>query len=143
MAWGVSTADVLATTGTSATTAQVAAADSVISIYVNRASTASGSMAPRDLTAIRTAIAWQTVWQAAQPGYAGRSQFDSMSQDGMSVSSSAEWAKLLSPIAARSLKNLSWKGSRTLRTPNVAQPTGVAADFTLESSDGWSRWEEL
>jgi hypothetical protein len=143
MAWGVSTADVLATTGASATTAQIAAADSIVTIYVNRDSSASGSMAPRDLASIKAAVAWQAAWMLSQPNLAGRSQFDNLSQDGLSVSSSAEWAKILSPIAARSLKNLTWKGSRTLRTPNVSVPTGLGADFVLETSDGWSRWEEL
>jgi hypothetical protein len=142
MPWGVSTSDVLATTGTTATTEQVAAADSVISIYVNRQSSASASMSARDLGWIRTAIAWQTPWQAAQ-SLTTRSQFDSVSQDGLSVSSSAEWAKVLAPLAARSLKNLSWKGSKTLRTPNVSVPTGLGVDFLLESSDARSTWETM
>lgn len=144
MPWGVSTADVLAATGASATVAQIAAADSVITIYLNRSSVASASMAPRDLATLRSAIAWQTVWQASQPGYTTRSQFDSLSQDGLSVQSTAQWAKILSPIAARALKNLSWKGSRTLRTPNVNVPVGLGADFLLEESDIWDvTWEDL
>jgi len=143
MPWGVSTADVLATTGETATTAQVAAADSVVSIYVNRQSSASASMSARDLGWIRTAIAWQTPWQAGQAGFTTRSQFDSVSQDGLSVQSSAEWAKMLAPMAARALKNLSWKGSRTQRTPNVSVPTGLGVDFVLEASDQRSEWEPL
>jgi hypothetical protein len=143
MAWGVLPADVLATTGASATTAQIATADAVISIYVNRQSTASASMSTRDLGWIRSAIQWQTIWQAGQPGFTTRNQFDSLDQDGLSVQSSAEWAKVLAPLAARSLKNLSWKGSRTQRTPNVDVPTGMGADFLLESSDWRSHWEEL
>lgn len=143
MAWGVLPADVLATTGATVTTAQVAQADAVVSIYVNRQSTASASMSARDLATIRSAIAWQTPWQAAQSDMTTRSQYDSLSQDGLSVSSSAEWAKILSPIAARALKNLSWKGSRTLRTPNVSVPTGIGADFLLETSDRRSDWKPL
>ena len=143
MPWGVLPADVLATTGASATTAQVAVADSVISIYVNRQSSASASMSARDLATIRTAIAWQTPWQAAQPDMTTRSQFDSVSQDGTSVQSSAQWAKVLAPLAARALKNLSWKSSRTLRTPNVDVPTGLGADFLLETSDWNDRWSPL
>jgi hypothetical protein len=143
MPWGVLPADVLATTGASATTAQVVAADAVVSIFINRQSPASASMSARDLATIRSAIAWQTPWQAAQPDMTTRSQFDSISQDGLSVQTSAQWAKILSPIAARALKNLSWKGSRTQRTPNVDVPVGLGADFLLETSDGWSTWEPL
>lgn len=143
MPWGVLPADVLATTGASATTAQVATADAVVSIYVNRQSTASASMSARDLATIRSAICWQTPWQAAQVDITTRSQYDSLSQDGLSVSSSAEWSKILSPIAARALKNLSWKGSRTLRTPNIAVPTGMGTDFLLENADWREHWERL
>jgi hypothetical protein len=143
MPWGVSTADVLATTGSTATAEQVAAADSVISIYVNRQSTASASMSARDLGWIRTAIAWQTPWQAGQAGLATRSQFDSLSQDGLSVASTAQWAKVLAPLAARALKNLSWKGSRTQRTPNVSVPTGLGVDFLLDESDARTTWSPL
>jgi hypothetical protein len=143
MPWGVSTADVLATTGTAATVAQIAAADSVISIYVNRESSASASMSARDLGWIRSAICWQTPWQAAATDLTTRSQYDSLSQDGFSVASTAQWAKVLAPLAARSLKNLSWKGSRTIRTPNVSVPVGSAVDFVLESSDPFSDWETM
>jgi hypothetical protein len=80
MAWGVLPADVLATTGASATTAQIATADAVISIYVNRQSTASASMSTRDLGWIRSAIQWQTIWQAGQPGFTTRNQFDSLTR---------------------------------------------------------------
>lgn len=143
MPWGVLPSDVLTLTGASATAAQVAAADGVVTIYVNRESTASASMAPRDLASIRAAICWQTPWQAGQPDYLTRSQFDSVNQDGLSVQTSAQWAKLLAPLAARALKNLSWKGSRTLRTPAVRVLTGRGLDFTLEASDQHTDWRRL
>jgi hypothetical protein len=143
MAWGVLPADVLATTGASATAGQVAAADGVITIYVNRQSTASASMTPRDLATIRAAICWQVPWQAAQPDFLTRNQFDELSQDGLSVSTSAQWAKMLAPLAARALKNLSWKGSKTLRTPNVDADLRRNADFTTEYSDWNTNWYPL
>ena len=63
----------------------------------------------------------------------------------MSVTSSAEWAKYLGPMAARSLKNLSWKGSKTIATPNARVPRGPgwALDFDMEQSDWYSVWEPL
>lgn len=143
MPWGVSTADVLAVTGASATSAQVAAADGVVTLFVNRESSASASVHPRDLACIRAAIAWQTPWQAGQPDFLTRSQFDTVNQDGLSISTAAQWAKILSPLAARALKNLSWKGSRTLRTTPVDEPSGRNVDFTLEASDRYSNWQPL
>lgn len=146
MAWGVTVSDVFNATGASATDPQIAVADAVVTIYVNRQSTASASISPRDIGWIKSAIQWQTVWMPSQSGYNGRSQFDSLSQDGLSIQSSAQWAKELAPLAARSIKNLSWKGSRTQRTPAVVpglDAYGQRLDFTLEASDRYSHWDAL
>jgi len=143
MPWNVTPADVLATTGATVTTESVAVADGMVTIYVNRTSEASASMSARDLGWIRQAIAWQAPWAAAQPDLTTRSQFDSLSQDGLSVQTAAEWAKLLHPMAARALKNLSWKASRTQRTPNASVPVGLGLDFAMEQSDRFSDWTPL
>lgn len=142
MTWA-SAADVLAITGASATAPEVAAGNAVITIYANRTPDASAGMSGRDLSWLRQAASWQTVWQRDQPGFNARSVVSGYSQDGLSVQHRADWNVSLAPLAARSLKNLSWKASRTLRTPSVLVPTGAAGvDFTLETSDQWSDWEE-
>ncbi len=144
MTWGVTPSDVQNTTGATVDASAVAQADAVVTIYANRTPSASGALSARDLYWVRSAIAWQAAWMVQQPNYVGRNQYDSLSQDGLSTQSTAEWAKVLAPLAARSLKNVSWKGSRTIRTPSAALPVGVAGlDFTMETSDPWSDWEPL
>lgn len=132
--------DVLSVTGASATASELAAGNAVITIYANRTPDASASMSDRDLEWLRQASCWQTVWLRDQPGFTARSVVASYSQDGLSVQHNAEWNIALAPLAARSMKNLSWKGSRTLRTPNIDIPTGASLDFVLESSDQYSEW---
>jgi hypothetical protein len=143
MTWGVTISDVTNTTGTTPTAADLAAADSIITVYINRTPDASGGISGRDLTWIRTAIQWQAAWVNGNPDTAGASQYDSYSSDGLSIQTTAEWAKVLAPIAARSLKNLTWKGTRTQRTPPVRQGRGLVLDFLNEESDDYSGWSGL
>lgn len=135
-------ADVLAVTGQGAELADVATASAVIDIYANRTESASSGLSTRDLGWLRSATCWQTVWQRDQPGYESRSVVTGYSQDGLTVSHASEWNVALAPLAARALKNLSWKGSRTLRVANVRVPAGLAGarDFTNEDSDRFSEW---
>lgn len=144
MTWA-SVADVLSITGRGVEATDVAVANSAIEIYANRTESASAGLAARDLHWLKSAVAWQTVWQMDQPGYESRSVVANYSQDGLTATHNAEWNIALAPLAARALKNLSWKASRTLRVPNVRVPAGLANawDFTNEASD-WdhSEWED-
>jgi hypothetical protein len=144
--WGVTPTDVQNVTGASASTSYIAMADSIVSIVANRTAAASGGMSARDINAIQVAICWQARWIPTQPDLFGRQQFDSVAQDGLSVTSSAEWAKYLAPIAARSLKNLSGKGARTDLVLPRDVPTGDigAAFFLTDDGDAFSEgWEPL
>lgn len=143
MTWGVTISDVTNTTGTTPSATDLAAADAIVTIYVNRTPDASGGISGRDLYWIKSAVQWQAAWISTQPNLTGTSQYDSYSADGLSVQTTAEWAKLLAPIAARSLKNLTWKGSRTQRTPPVRQGRGLVLDFGNEESDDYSAWSGL
>lgn len=143
MAWAT-LADVLAVTGLGAETVDLAAGSAVVTIYANRTEAASGGIHARDLEWLRQATCWQTVWQKNQPGFEARSVVSSYSQDGLTVAHAAEWNISLAPMAARALKNLSWKGSRTLKVEDVRIPAGLAnsRDFTNERSDYlFSDWE--
>lgn len=142
MTWNVSVADVLSETAVTVTTGQVAQADSMITIYVNRSPAASAGIGGRDLGWIKRAICWQAAWLSRNPDVVSRMQFDSLSQDGTSVSSSAQWAKVLAPMAARSIKNLSWKGTRSVGARPV-DDLWRGGDFVLESSDEYSSWSPL
>lgn len=142
--WGVTLSDVFNTTAVSAAASDLASADSIVTIYVNRTPSASGAISPRDLATIATAIQWQTAWMSQNPNVFQRNQFESLTGDGQSVTQAAEWAHVLSPIAARAIRNLSWKGSRTLRTPSVrVNRVNAAAQFELEASDIYSDWQPL
>lgn len=142
MAWAT-LADVREVTGSGAEAVELAAADSVISIYANRTSDAAEAMSSRNLHWLKVATCWQTVWQRDQPGFDSQQVVASFSQDGESVSYTGEWNLTLAPMAARALKNLSWKASRTIRTPNARVPAGRSADFLNEASDWHSGWRPL
>jgi hypothetical protein len=148
MTWA-STADVLNVTGTTVTSPQLSAANEVITIYANRTEAASASLASRDLYWLNRAVCWQTVWQMQQPGYDQKSVVASFRQDGLEVNyggtkdnEAAEWKVSLAPLAARALKNLSWKAGNTLRTPRISTPVGAPLDMLTEGNDPYSKgWE--
>lgn len=143
MSWATAE-QVEAITGRSVSAPDLAQADSVITIYCNRTPDASGCMGLRDLYWLRMATAWQAAWQSQQAGYDSRSNAQAVTQDGMSIQRETEHSVTLAPLAARALKNLSWVGSRTIRTPNVRVPLGVdVIDFTQDASDAVSDWREL
>jgi hypothetical protein len=123
----------------------LAAANSHITIYGNRTPDASASISNRDLYWLKAAVCWQATWLPGQPGYETRSTVRQESGDGTSYTVASEAQINLAPMAARALKNLSWKASRTLRTPDVSVPAGSRApiDFTSEDSDEYSDWSDV
>lgn len=154
MTWAT-VAEVAAITGitsaASASSADVAIAHQVIEIYSNVTESASAALGARDLEWLRKATAFQAVWQKQQPGYlTDRSVVASVQADGVredyagfSVGGTGgEWKVALAPLAARALKNLSWKGSRTLRTDRVEVPLGDngVIGFLNESGDANHAW---
>lgn len=121
-------------------------ASSDITIYANRTEAASAAMSTRDLHWLRMATAFQAAWLTEQPDYLARVNFRTSTVDGESVSFRSDSQQNLSPMASRALKNLSWKSSRTLRTPDVAVPAGGSGyeySFLDEESDPYSDWEDL
>ena len=137
-----SVGDVSAITGATVTAEQLAQAEAVVDVYSNRTPAASAEMSARDLFFMKRATCWQAAWQSRQPAYADRNSTASVAQDGLSVAYAAEWQVSLAPLAARALKNLSWKASRTLRTPRVGALRS-SRDFTNEASDESSVWMPL
>ncbi len=143
MTWAT-VGDVSTTTGKTVTTDQLAQAEAVVNIYADRAPSASAAISTRDLYWLQQATCWQAAWQAQKFGYSQRDNAQSLMQDGLQVERETEHSVTLAPLAARSLKNLSWKRNRTVRTPNVRVPLGLGLeDFTLESSDANSNWQPL
>jgi len=148
MTWAT-VADVLTLTGKTVAQLDIAAASDIIDIYANRTEAASSSMGNRDLHWLNRATIWQAVFYADQPGLTTRQIVATHKQDGVEVDHAGraftprEYPVVLAPLAARALRNLSWKGSRTLRTPPIKTPLGSRIDFTMEANDRFARWGEL
>jgi hypothetical protein len=120
--WGVSTDDVLDLTGSVVTTANVTMAAGIIDLYTNRTQAASGSMTARDFGWVQRAVAYQAAWVSGQLDLMRRRATSELVQDGMRTKNSdgtgtwREWTVTLGPLAARALKNLSWKTRRQEET---------------------------
>lgn len=70
-------------------------------------------IADRDLRWLRMAVAWQAVWVDEHPDLLTRDLTTSESADGQS----ATWGpdgQILAPLAKRALRNLSWRGTRSI-----------------------------
>lgn len=142
MGWATA-ANVLAMTGKVVTDQVVLEASAVIDIYANRTEDASAAMTARDLGWLQRACAFQAAWMPNQPGFHQRNAVAQITQDGLQIIYDKEWQISLAPLAARALKNLSWKTSRTVQVPAVTIPLGSAANFLNEASDEYSTWESF
>lgn len=107
--------DVLQITGQSATEEQLAQAQMIIDIYSHRTTAQLGRIKPRDLKWLMRALAYQTIWQAAQPDFLTKTGFESVSQDGFSGRLFNKSGNNLGPLAEKALKNCSWLRTRSLR----------------------------
>jgi hypothetical protein len=118
-------------------------ANTDITVYANRTEAASASISNRDLLALKLATCYQAAWLPSQPDALSRVNVESSTVDGESVRFGSDAQQNLAPGAIRALKNLSWKGSRTLAILPDSVRLGRAAtlDFTSESSDEGSVWE--
>lgn len=142
MAWAT-VAQVLAKTGKTVTESDVLLAHAVIEVYANRTESASASFSPRDQAWLTSAVCFQAAWMPDQPGYHQRNSYSEVSQDGVNVVYGKEWEINLAPVAARSLKNLSWKGTRSTAPVTVRTADGYSrrsGDFLNESDDAYEHW---
>jgi len=120
--------------------ATIAMAAAIVDIYTNRTESASGDIKARDLHWITQAICWQAAWLPGQPGFLERSIAAEIKQDGIEIDHGKttnmwrEWADSLAPLAARSIKNLSWKSTRPVR-PGVASVYGAPESFLSEGGE--------
>lgn len=135
MTWAT-TDEVFEITGVTVDRPQLEQAESVVSLFSGRTPETLDRIAPRDQYWLKQAVVWQAAWQASQVAFAQRSAAESVSQDGVTVNYGTEWQLILQPLAARALKNLSWKRGRTSGGRRTVRPT----DFTLESSDPYHVW---
>ncbi len=143
MAWARA-ADLLSYIGSVSASAYLPLANTMITTYANRTESASAAISSRDLFSLKLATCYQAAWLPGQPDILTRVNVESSTVDGESVRFASDAQQNLAPQAARALKNLSWKGSRTLRLRDSAQALGRAStiDFTSEASDESSDWSD-
>lgn len=137
-------AEVYDITTTEVTERQLIDAQRTIDIYAGRTYDLADKLGAKDLYWLKQAVAHQAAWQPGQAGLSTRQQVAGFSQDGLAANYTAEWNISLAPLAARAIKNLSWKGSRTVRTPALlASGPGRFVDFTTEDADPTHTWGAL
>lgn len=125
-------------TGVTVDATDLAMAQSVIEIYANRTYEATPGFTPRDLGWLSRAVCWQAAWLSRQFGFAFRQSGNNVGADGQSISRNEASDTNLAPMAARALRNLSWKGTRTVNIDRAEIRTGLArrySDFSNEASD--------
>lgn len=143
------TSNVRSITGETVTEDELADAQNVIELYAGRTFAGSkdnDSIRPKDKVWLQKAVAYQAVWQRLQPGYKARHAIKEVNQDGAQVvyAGSSEGNNsaliMLAPLAARSLKNLSWMRSRTikLKPPSWDGPHPSYGDYKRnDEHPGW------
>jgi hypothetical protein len=142
MTWA-SVADVDTLLGETVTAPTMAKANMDVTVYCNRMPSASAGMGQRDLYWLQLAAAYQAVWRTGQVDIDTRQSVKSLSTDGESVDyGDGEWKVVLAPMAARSLRNLSWKGTRTERPdPLTARAAFEFLEETVDDEHGWQPLE--
>lgn len=134
------------TTGVTVTNAQLLQAQALIELHANRtADMPTGSIRTRDLHWLKQAVCWQAAWASGQADLTTRSAHTQFTQDGLQVVQPNQASVVLAPLAQRALKNLSWKGSRTVRTGMSARPLAHPdlIDYTTDASDQAHGWEPM
>jgi len=135
--------DVTEMTGVVVSAEVLAQADSIVTIYCGRTADLKDQLRKRDQYWLAQATAWQAAWLAGQAGVTARNLGTRIDTEGLSVDHAAEYEVVLAPLAARALRNLSWKSSRTVRVA-VPDYAGIGArNFTLEASDPYQDWTPL
>lgn len=145
-AWATA-ADCAGITSITPDDATLALAQSTVEDAVNRTPDADESFTTRDLNWLKKAVAYQAAWIPSQPGLLARVGTTGISQDGLNATYGSRADLLLSPLAQRALKNLTWMGSRSIhvrnRDPylpydvNPVTAEGFLSSGSDTESDGW------
>jgi hypothetical protein len=130
-------------TGTEVTAEQLAQADGIITLYAGRTPDSVERLRTRDVYWLRAAVAWQAAWLASNVGVAGRNLATRVDTEGLSVDHAAEYELVLAPLAARALRNLSWKGDRSVLSRPLVERRGMIHNPLLEESDQYATWQPL
>lgn len=138
-------ADVLDLTGQTVTSQQVSAANSVIEVCAARVYTlAIDRTGSRDVEWMRRAVAYQTVWMTSQPDFFQRMDVTSIAEGRKSVGLK-DSALILAPMAAKTLKRVSWLRSRSIHVRSAWQDgmTPISPDPTSSGNDFYEQWNPM
>jgi hypothetical protein len=131
-AWAT-TQDVIDSTGVSVTDQQLVQAQKAIEVFSNRIFGDETRMRTRDLYWLGQAVAHQAAWLAGQYGLETRLDATQIQQDQVSSLLQGD-GLVLAPMAARSLKRVSWMRSRTVHIRSAVEGAGPLVGNEL--SDG-------
>ena len=115
MAAWASPAEVTEVTGVIVEEATVNLAQAVIESVVGRTTLDNDRLSARDLLWLKRAVAYQAAWMPAQPDLFTRTEVRSSSQDGASAAYTGGEDQVLAPLAKRTLRRLSWRGSKSIQ----------------------------
>lgn len=118
------------------------AANSVNEIYVGVVESARAKLSGRDLRLLKKAESYQAAWMQAQVDLAGRSDVDLVTQDGLQYSKGDQDSHVLAPLAAASIRRLSWMRTRTY-DPLTPSQALVLRDKVTAETYGMTDQEDL
>lgn len=142
IAWATE-ADVLSITRKTATAADIqSAAHEIESLTGLIQSVDRPDLTDRDRHWLKLAVAYQTAWMLDNPDLFSREDVTSVSQDGESAVYRNTDAHILSPLARKALRRLSWRSLRAV-VPGGGTPARAALDVNAEAFDNRLPWSAV
>lgn len=99
------------------------------------------NVSARNLDWLRRAVAYQAAFMVEYPDYFSRQDVSAMTQDGASATFRAD-GLVLSPLARRCLKRLSWRGVRTMQAGRTDTLRHIPVSTSDDYDDSLS-WRSL
>lgn len=136
-------ADVLAKTGVTVTEYQRTTAVGVLETLTGLIEEVERTdITDRDRYWLKLATCYEAAFVAEHPDLFSREDVTSAAQDGASAAYRNADAHLLSPLARKALRRLSWRGIRAV-LPGGATAAGTAVDVASEAFDDSLPWSPL
>jgi hypothetical protein len=130
---------VINVTGVSVTDQQLAQAQDDIEIFTGRVYDDTARIRTRDLYWLGRAVARQAAWIAGQFGLETRLDATQIQQDQVSSTLTGD-GLVLAPMAARSLRKVSWMRSRTVHIRSVVEGAGPVGNVLSDAADDSLVW---
>jgi hypothetical protein len=131
--------DVIDSTGVSVTDQQLVQAQKAVEVFSNRIFGDETRMRTRDLYWLGQAVAHQAAWIAGQFGLETRLDATQIQQDQVSTTLQGD-GLVLAPMAARSLRRVSWMRSRTVHLRSPIEGSGPLGNVLAEGNDDQQYW---